>query len=410
MRILAVADSYMPLHYFQEALADLEADHKVEYFQVEDRSYTPRTPSELRIKEYLGAPSELCEHMAEVEALLVQGAPVTAEVLDASDELRIVGCARGGPVNVDVAAVTDRRLPLVNTPGKNAEAVADQTLAFLIMLARGFPRAQRFLDEGHQLKDNWEGAKFTGSDLRRHTLGLVGFGLIGHKVARRALAFGMRVVAYDPYTEIDPADGVEQVAGLDELLARADFVSLHARVTKENVNMFDAATFAKMRPGSYFVNTARETLVDEDALDAALESGQLAGAALDVVRQCPEGTPAPIAASPQCRDDTAHRRRHSRDLASRWRDAGDRAAPVRGRRAAALPRQPRGARTVSASYLLAIDVGTGSARAVLFGRTAVRWDRAGASTATARLRGCRARRYSTRGRTGRWLPNACTRP
>lgn len=95
MRILAVADSYMPLHYFQEALADLEADHKVEYFQVEDRSYTPRTPSELRIKEYLGAPSELCEHMAEVEALLVQGAPVTAEVLDASDELRIVGCAVG---------------------------------------------------------------------------------------------------------------------------------------------------------------------------------------------------------------------------------------------------------------------------------------------------------------------------
>jgi len=286
MRILAVADSYMPLHYFQEALADLEADHKVEYFQVEDRSYTTRTPSELRIKEYLGAPSELCEHMARVEALLVQGAPVTAEVLDASDELRIVGCARGGPVNGDVAAVSERGLPLVNTPGKNAEAVADQTLAFLIMLARGFPRAQRFLDEGHQLKDNWEGAKFTGSDLRRHTLGLVGFGLIGHKVARRALAFGMRVIAYDPYTEIDPADGVEQAASLDELAAEADFVSLHARVTKENLNMFGAATFARMRPGSYFVNTARETLVDEDALDAALESGRLSGAALDVVRPC----------------------------------------------------------------------------------------------------------------------------
>ncbi len=291
MRILAVGDSYMPLHYFQEALADLEADHKVEHFQVEDRPYTPRTPSELRIKEYLGAPSELCEHMAGVEALLVQGAPVTAEVLDASDELRIVGCARGGPVNVDVAAVSERGLPLVNTPGKNAEAVADQTLAFLIMLARGFPRAQRFLDAGHQLKDNWEGAKFTGSDLRRHTLGLVGFGLIGHKVARRALAFDMRVIAYDPYTEIDPADGVEQAVSLDKLLAEADFVSLHARVTKENLNMFDTVTFSRMRPGSYFVNTARETLVDEDALDAALESGQLAGAALDVVRPCPEGTP-----------------------------------------------------------------------------------------------------------------------
>jgi D-3-phosphoglycerate dehydrogenase len=155
-------------------------------------------------------------------------------------------------------------------------------------LARGFPRAQRFLDEGNQLKDNWEGAKFIGSDLRHHTLGLVGFGLIGHQVARRARPFGMRVIAYDPYTEILPAEGVEQVASLDELLSKADFVSVHARLTKENVNMFDTAAFAKMREGAYFVNTARETLVDEDALDAALESGHLAGAALDVVRQSAE--------------------------------------------------------------------------------------------------------------------------
>jgi D-3-phosphoglycerate dehydrogenase len=223
-----------------------------------------------------------------VEALVVQGAPVTDAVLDASSELRIVGCARGGPVNVDVEAVNARMLPLVNTPGKNAEAVADQTLAFLIMLARGFPRAQRFLEEGHQLKDNWEGAKFIGSDLRRHTLGLVGFGLIGHRVAQRAIPFGMRVVAYDPYMQIDESTGVHQLSSFDELLAEADFVSLHARTTKENVNMFDAVTFAKMKPGAYFVNTARETLVDEDALDAALESGRLGGAALDVVRQSSE--------------------------------------------------------------------------------------------------------------------------
>ena len=177
----------------------------------------------------------------------------------------------------------------MNTPGKNAEAVADQTIAFLIMLARGFPRAERFLDEGHQLKDNWEGAKFIGSDLRRHTLGLIGFGLIGHQVARRALPFGMRVLVYDPYTRHRrPRRCRQQVQSLDELLGEADFVSLHARVTKDNVNMFDSATFAKMKPGSYFVNTARETLVDEDALDAALESGHLAGAALDVVRQSAE--------------------------------------------------------------------------------------------------------------------------
>ncbi len=288
MRILAVGDSYMPPRYFQQAFAALEVDHKVEYFQVEDITFSPATPSELRIKEYQGTPSEVREHMAGVEALVVQGAPVTDAVLEASPELRFVGCARGGPVNIDVGAVTARGLPLVNSPGKNAEAVADQALAFMIMLARGFPAAQRFLDEGNQLKDNWEGAKFIGSDLRRHTLGLVGFGLIGHQVARRALPFGMRVVVYDPYAEIDPAEGVVQVASLDELLEEADFVSLHARTTKDNINMFDAAAFAKMRDGAYFVNTARETLVDEDALDDALASGHLAGAALDVVKHSSE--------------------------------------------------------------------------------------------------------------------------
>ena len=216
--------------------------------------------------------------------LVVQGAPVTDAVLDASAALKLVCCARGGPVNVDVDAVSARRLPLVNTPGKNAEAVADQTLAFLVMLARGFPTAQRFLEGGNQLKDNWEGAKFIGSDLRRHLLGLVGYGQVGHRVAIRALAFGMSVLVYDPYLDLDPHEAVEQVDTLDELLVRSDFVSLHARATEENANMFDSATFAKMKAGAFFVNTARETLVDEAALDEALASGRLAGAALDVVR------------------------------------------------------------------------------------------------------------------------------
>ncbi len=286
MRILVVGEFFMPVRYFQESFDALSAEgHEVEYLQIDaSRTFVPTTASELRIKEYLGTPAEMCEHMAGVEIVVVQGAPITDAVLDASSKLQLVCCARGGPVNVDLEAVSARRLPLVNSPGKNAEAVADQALAFMIMLARGFPAAQRFLDEGHQLKDNWDGARFIGSDLRRHTLGLVGFGLIGHEVARRALPFGMRVISYDPYAEIDPDLGVEQVASLDELLEQAEFVSLHARTTKDNLNMFDAARFSKMREGAFFINTARETLVDEDALDAALSSGHLGGAALDVVR------------------------------------------------------------------------------------------------------------------------------
>jgi len=283
MKILVVGDSYMPVRYFREAFAELDQVHELEYVQIDaDRTFEPTTPSERQVREYQGSPRELAELVPGFEVLVVQGAPVTDAVLDASRELRLVCCARGGPVNVDLVAATARSLPVVNTPGKNAEAVADLTVAFLVMLARGLPRAQRFLEEGNRLRDNWEGARFVGSDLRRHVLGIVGYGQIGRRVARRAAAFGMNILAYDPYVKVDGA--VEQVATLEELLAHADFVSLHARANEDNENLIDAAAFAAMRPGAFFVNTARETLVDEDALDHALATGRLAGAALDVVR------------------------------------------------------------------------------------------------------------------------------
>jgi D-3-phosphoglycerate dehydrogenase / 2-oxoglutarate reductase len=283
VKILAVGDSYMPIRYFAEAFGELEQAHDVEYLQVDPtRTLEPVTESERKLREYQGSPAELVERIHGMEVLAVQGAPVTDEVLDASPQLRLVCCARGGPVNVDVEAVTARGLPLVNTPGKNAEAVADLTLAFLVMLARALPKVWRFLEEGGRLRDNWEGARFMGSDLRRHVLGLVGFGEIGRRVAQRALPFGLRVLVYDPY--VAPDHGFDQVDTLDDLLASSDFVSLHARATPENENLIDAAALAAMKPGAFLVNTARETLVDEDALDDALASGRLAGAALDVAR------------------------------------------------------------------------------------------------------------------------------
>jgi D-3-phosphoglycerate dehydrogenase / 2-oxoglutarate reductase len=282
LRILAVGDSYMPSRYFRRAFAALDG-HVVRYADVHDAP-PPRSPtrSEAKLREYQGSPDDVIAQMDGVDVLVVHGAPVTDAVLDASAALKLVCCARGGPVNVDVEAATERGVPLALAPGRNADAVADLTIAFLVMLARGIPRAQRFLEDGGHLKDNWEGARFIGSDLRSHALGLVGFGNVGRRVALRARAFGMTVLAYDPYAS--DTDGAEQLGSLEELLARADFVSLHARATGENENLFDAARFAQMKAGAYFVNTARESLVDEDALDAALASGHLAGAALDVVR------------------------------------------------------------------------------------------------------------------------------
>jgi len=296
MKILVVGDSFVPVTVFQRGLAGLRGAHEIEYLQLdESHELAPVTASECSIREYLGTPSQIAARAAGVEVLIVHGAPVTEEVLAAAPALKLICCARGGPVNVDVAAASQRQIPVVNTPGKNAEAVADQTLAFMVMLARGFPRAQRFLMDGGRLGESaFEGARFLGHDLEGHVLGVAGFGNVGRRVHRRAVAFGMRLVVYDPYVRIGELASTEQVASLDDLLVQADFVSLHVRATPDTENLFGDAEFSAMKPGSYFINTARESLVDEAALDAALASGHLAGAALDVVRPRTQPGPHPL--------------------------------------------------------------------------------------------------------------------
>jgi len=296
MRVLAVGDSYLAMPTFQRGLARLGERHELEFLQLDESlSMTPTSESERGLREYVGTPAQIVERMPGVEVLVVHGAPVSAGVLDASTRLKLVGCVRGGPVNVDLAAASARGIPVVITPGRNAEAVADQTVAFMIMLARRFPSAQRFLQEGGELGQSaFEGAGFFGHELGGLTAGLIGFGHVGRAVARRALSFGMKILVIDPLVTADAGDGIEQVTELNGLLEQVDLVSLHTRITPETENMVDARFLASMRPGSFLVNTARETLVDECALDAALESGQLAGAALDVVRPAKGGVPHPL--------------------------------------------------------------------------------------------------------------------
>ncbi len=296
MNILVVGDSFVPVEVFKRGFAGLEGAHRVEYLQLDESvAPAPQTESGRLIREYLGTPEQVAECVGDAEILVVHGAPITAEVLAAGGRLKLLGCARGGPVNVDVKAASARRIPVVNTPGKNAEAVADQAIAFMVMVARGFPRAQRFLLEGGRLGESaYEGARFTGYELGGHTLGLVGYGNVGRRVCRRAIAFGMNIVVYDPYVRADDLAGVQQVPSLAALLEVSDFVSLHVRASAGTENLFGRAEFAAMRRGCYFINTARETLVDEGALEAALASSHLAGAALDVVRPHSGAGPHPL--------------------------------------------------------------------------------------------------------------------
>jgi len=291
VKALVVGDSFCPADVFERAFSSLPWAGEVRYTEVDDgERLAPGTPPEDGIREYAGVPRQLIAELEDEEVLIVHGAPVTAAVLDASPRLRLVCCARGGPVNIDVAAAAERGIAVTTTPGKNAPAVADLTIAFLIMLARGVPQGQEFLkDGGSPGGSTFEGARFLGHELDGQALGLVGYGQVGRAVAARARAFGMVVRAFDPFLNgRGPVDAaVELTDTLEALIGAADFVSLHARATPENENLLGEAQFARFRRGAYFVNTARETLVDERALREALRSGRLAGAALDVVRPAP---------------------------------------------------------------------------------------------------------------------------
>ena len=298
VRVLVVGDPYMPATTYAQALARLGDDVAVSTLQIDAAiAPAPRTESEHRLREYVGDPAEIARAVAGHDVLVVHGAPVSAEVLDAAP-LRLVSCARGGPVNIDVAAATDRGIPVANTPGKNAEAVAELTIAFALLLLRKVPRASRHLIEGGAMTESvYDGREYFGREAASVTLGLVGLGHVGREVVPRARALGFNLIASDPWVSDLAVPGVEMVK-LDDLLARSDVVSVHARATPENHHMFSHEQFTRMRPGALLINTARESLVNEDALLDALKQGVVAGAALDVVEHPPAGTSHPLLSVP----------------------------------------------------------------------------------------------------------------
>ncbi len=290
LRILVVGDSYCPSAIMEDAFSRIAPPHEVSFLDVRDEpGWVPASASERRIREYMGTPAQVIAALREHDVLVVQAAPVTDAVLESDRRLRLVCCARGGPVNIDVAAATARGIGVTTTPGKNADAVAELTIAFLVMLARRLREVLHHVDAGGEFgHDNYEGAKWFGHDLAGHTLGIIGFGQIGHRVATRARAFGMQVLAYDPFVEpeVVRVGGAEPV-DLMALLSAADFVSLHARASADNRGLIGARQIAAMKPGAYLVNTSRDSLIEEAAVLAGLESGHLAGVALDVSSPSP---------------------------------------------------------------------------------------------------------------------------
>jgi len=284
---LVVGDPYFPVGDFRPQFEDLDPRVSVSYLQIPSNDVPPtRTESEARLREYAGDPAEITKAVADHGVLVVHGAPVSEETLSVPG-LKLVCCARGGPVNVDVAAATKRGIAICNSPGKNAAAVAELTIAFALMEIRGIPIATRDVLDGKAPGPSvFDGVEYFGREAEGMTLGLVGFGQVGRQVARRAQAFGFTVIVHDPF--VSQADGLELV-DLPQLLSRSDVVSLHVRLTPQTRHLMGAEQFAQMRSGAFFINTAREQLVDESALLEALTSGRIGGAALDVVERLENG-------------------------------------------------------------------------------------------------------------------------
>jgi D-3-phosphoglycerate dehydrogenase len=225
-------------------------------------------------------------HLADCEALLVRSAvKVNKQVLAAAPKLRVVGRAGVGVDNVDLLAATDAGVLVMNTPGGNAISVAEHTLALMLSMARSVPQATTSTKAG-----KWEKKKFLGNELRGKTLAVVGLGSIGREVIKRAKPFEMRIVGHDPYVSSQSAFnlGVELLP-LPELYRQSDYITLHVALTPETDQMLNAAAFAQMKTGVRVVNCARGELIDESALQAAITSGKVAGAALDVFLQEPPG-------------------------------------------------------------------------------------------------------------------------
>jgi len=226
-------------------------------------------------------PPELSEYINKVEILIVHFCPVSAAIINKGKRLRFIGCLRGGYENINVKTATEKGVIVVNTPGRNANAVAEFTIGLMLAESRNIVRAHASLQKGIWQK------KFVNSgylfDMKGKTVGIIGFGQVGRRLVKKLSGFEVNILVYDPYVSQDVIirEGANPV-DLRFLLKKSDYVTLHARVTPDNKRMIGSKEIALMKPTAYFFNVARSGLIDEKALYTALKDKKIGGAALDV--------------------------------------------------------------------------------------------------------------------------------
>ena len=251
------------------------------------------------------AKAQLISKLADVEVAIIEFESITDEVINSAKSLKIIAACRNEPAaNTDIDAATARNIPVLFTPGRNAVAVAEYTLGLMLSIARSIPTTHHLLRYTDELTavsysdkagdrkgvtSEWSldptapFQRFQGDELMGKTVGLVGAGFIGQEIAKRVIALGMQVIAFDPYAKADQLARYSITAvSLDDLAKQSDFVVMAAKVTSESTGLFSGKYFDLMKPTAYFINTARAALVDYDAMLRVLKAGKIAGAALDV--------------------------------------------------------------------------------------------------------------------------------
>ena len=295
-----IGDQFMRAAVFEENLRRIDGvDWQIRSMELpwpNQPFYHGQNGTELEgLRELQGDPGELAAFIEGAEVLVCHLPPVTRSMLERiAPPLKLIGVSRGGPVNIDMRAAKDFSVTVVNAPGRNASAVAEFTIGAILAETRMITKGHTSLSQGIWRGDLYR-AEITGPELSELTVGLIGYGHIGTKVTKLLKPFGCQILVTDPFVEVsndDLVDGVEQV-DLAELLRRADVVSLHARVTTETTGFMNKGTFAQMKQGSWFINTARGPMVNYADLYDALESGHLRGAMLETheVEPCPPDLP-----------------------------------------------------------------------------------------------------------------------
>ena len=251
---------------------------------------------------------QMIDLMPGKDILITSYDPVTKEVMDASDNLKMIVCTRATPVNIDISHAKERGIKLSYAPGRNSDCTAEFTVALMLSITRKIPMAYRDLHEGKHTADHkqdvnikeglrrdvtWSLGKDTpyveykGFQVHGHTLGIIGYGSIGRRVGAICRAFGMNVIVSDPYPKQDMVEEYVTLKSFDEVLSEADIITVHCKDVPETEKLINARAFSKMKPTAYFINTSRGAVIDEQALIEALRNKKIAGAALDVYESEP---------------------------------------------------------------------------------------------------------------------------